>query len=329
MFRLFQFLCALLLLAPLSAAIDKTIPLRLQPDAEAPAVTQIVATEKVLLDAAPVEAEGRWQRLQLTLPLEGYVPTGALSKNFKIAAPTPVHFLPAANSSELCRIEPGDPYELSRAEENWSRITFKKTLPAYFREDVLPTVSKTQAPAEITAPEPPPLELPVTPPAGESRTPTVRFDPEAGVGTRRPNELPPENVVWKSTPRSPAPIRGPGPQAVDPIPTAPRLPDGIMVGAGDTQAREATTVEAPPADTPMRLLTGILVRKIHAEGPGYPIRLESPEGRLIAYVDLSELFINDLSAFLEQRVFLRGPIIPLSEGDNRLVVFARDLRLAE
>ena len=312
-------------------ALGEDLLLRLQPDEAAPVVKRIVATEKVLLDAAPVADASAWHQLELMLPLEGYVPTAALTKNFKIVENTPVHFLPSANAFELTTIEPGDRYEIREAEAEWTRLTFQKTLNGYFSADASPTDIDTTEAREFSAPEPPTLELPESPgPTDEDHRAEVRFDPDASVSTLNPDELPPENVVWKAAPRSPAPTRQPQPRAVEPIPSAPALPDGIMVGPSETQAREKnTSTEAPEADQPSRRLTGILVREIREDGPAYPIRLRSPEGRLIAYVDLSEIFINDLSPFINSQVDLRGSIQPLRPGDRRLVMFAQEIKNTE
>ena len=311
--------------------LGEDLLLRLQPNEAAPVVKRIVATEKVLLDAAPVADAPAWQQLELMLPLEGYIPTAALTKNFEIVERTAVHFLPSANAFELTTIGPGDRYEIGEAEAEWTRVTFQKTLTGYFSADASPAdIDATEA-REISVPEPPTLELPETPgPADEGRWAEIRFDPDAPVSTLNPDELPPENVVWKAGPRSPAPTRQPKPRAIEPIPGAPALTDGIMVGPSETQAREKNTnTEAPDADQPSRRLTGILVREIREDGPAYPIRLRSPEGRLIAYVDLSEIFINDLSPFIDSQVDLRGPIQPLHPGDRRLVMFVSEIEYAE
>jgi hypothetical protein len=99
-----------------------------------------------------------------------------------------------------------------------------------------------------------------------------------------------------------------------------------MVPSEQTQARE-TTPELGPAKTP-RLLTGQLVRQISADGPDYPIRLLTPEGRLIAYVDLSRIYISDLSPYLNQKVYINGQIFPLPKANSRRVILAESLKLA-
>ena len=331
MYRLNQLTLTISLALLALPAFSEDLLLRLQPDEAAPVVKRILATEKVLLDAAPVADAPKWQQLELMLPLEGYIPTAALTKNFEIVEQTPVHFLPSANAFELTTIEASDDYKIGEAETEWTRVTFQKTLTGYFPAGASPAEIDTAEAREITAPGPPTLELPTDPgPADGDGQAKVRFDPDVGVGTRKPNELPPENVVWKTGPRSPAPIRQPQPRAIEPIPSTPALPEGIMVSPAETQAREKSkTTEAPDADQPSRRLSGILVREIREDGPAYPIRLRSPEGRLIAYVDLSGMFISDLSPFINNQVDLRGPIQPLRPGDRRLVMFAREIKNAE
>ncbi|TVP76338.1 MAG: hypothetical protein EA353_12215 [Puniceicoccaceae bacterium] len=100
-----------------------------------------------------------------------------------------------------------------------------------------------------------------------------------------------------------------------------------MVTPDETQAREAAP-DLGPAKAP-RLLTGQLVREIETTGPAYPIRLKSQEGRLIAYVDLSGIYLSDLSPYLNERVFIRGQIHPLPNAPAQVVILAESLRLAE
>jgi hypothetical protein len=102
-----------------------------------------------------------------------------------------------------------------------------------------------------------------------------------------------------------------------------------MVGPAETQAREAVDPEPSANSEPARRLTGVLVREINKDGPAYPIRLRSPEGRLIAYVDLSALFISDLSPFIGQPVNLVGELRPLRPNTRELVILAREIRAAE
>lgn len=297
------------------------IALRLQPDADAPVVAEILATEKVRIDAAPVQGIPGWLQLGLPLPLEGYVPTAALNKSLSLGEGTSVHVLPSTTALVLTTLGADDPFTIAEAEDDWTRITFEKVVTAYFP-------SASQSAPDWIVPEPPILELPTdtTPLPQESNR---RLDASGPVSTLRPDQLPPENVVWKTAPRNPAPIRQPQPQAYTPRPAAPDLPEGIMVGPAETQAREPAAIEPPAPDQPLRRLTGILVREIDEEGPAYPIRLHSPEGRLIAFVDLSELFISDLGPFLGQPVELRGPLLPLSSTNRQLVIFARELRQNE
>ncbi|MGB1127653.1 MAG: hypothetical protein ACPG3X_04705 [Opitutales bacterium] len=317
MIRALTILSLLYAASATAQATAEGIPLRLQPDPAAPVITRMIATENVLLDAAP--ATGDWRQLKMEIPFEGYVPTASLTKSLAIAPDTPVHFLPSANSEVLTRVEEGDIYEVLRAEDGWSTVGFKKRLTTYFQESPM-----AAAPEPI--PEPPVLNIGFSEPAPIPAAPTIA--PEAAVAGLPIDGRPPANVIWKSTLRTPnAQIREPQPQAVERVEEAPLLPDGIMVGPAQTQAREAMPA-APDSDKPLRLLTGILVRQITSEGPAYPIRLESPEGRLIAYVDFSGIFIKDLKPFLGQRVFLRGQIFPVKANDSQLVIFAEKIHLA-
>ena len=204
----------------------------------------------------------------------------------------------------------------------------------------VPGSLRTQPLSHNQAPSVEPLTIPA---------PRRAINPDAPISQRDPDSLPPENVIWKpaAAARSEPAARSEGESESDPIPhdtdpasiigktntpdrpstaTPPYLPEGIVVNQQHTQAREATP-ELGPAKTP-RLLTGQLVRQIEVDGPGYPIRLKSPAGQLIAFVDLSRIYLPDLDPYLGQRVYLRGQVHPLPNTSGQLVILAETLRLS-
>lgn len=312
----------------------KEILLRLQPTDDAPVIAKITASEKVILDAppAPANAQFGWRQLALPTPFEGYVPVAALDKSLTIVAGTPVHYLPTANSAQITQVATGDDYEVVRAKEEWATVRFRKHITGFFvddsTEDVaidfdaiqVPLVS-TQPAVAARAPTPMPVAIPA---------PRARVNPDAPIAQLDPKTLPPENVTWQSAGSpthahaAPTPEQAPS-NSHSPRPTA--HASNIMVPSAQTQAREAAP-DLGPAKTP-RLLTGTLVREINSSGPGYPIRLKSPEGRLIAFVDFSGIYISDLSPYIGQKVYLRGQIHPLPDTPGQLVILAESLRLAE
>ncbi|MFU8849140.1 MAG: hypothetical protein ACNA77_10560 [Opitutales bacterium] len=248
----------LLLIAPLRASAEEII-LRLRPEADAPVLNRITATEKVLLEAAPAGDKDAWRELELKLPFEGYVPAASLS-NLDISAPT----------------------------------------------------HRPEAKA-------------------------LAFNPERAIGKTAPEDLPPENVTWQSAPARSAAATEPETEILGRTRT-PDRPDsatppyfeesGIIVSPEQTQAREANLDEAPPADQATRLLVGRLVRKIDSAAPDYPIRLHADEGRLIAYVDFSGYFIEDLSPYLNQRVHLGGRLAAVRANSRKLVLYVDDIQIA-
>jgi len=326
---------AILLFASLLTASAQAdagdIVLRLRPEADAPIINRITATEKVLLDAAPAGEKGDWMRLELKIPFEGYVPEAALTKNFAIVQDTPVHFLPDANSETITRAKDGDLYEVKRVKDDWAAVRFEKALTTYFRAGALPSKAPepvTETPPEA-APQPPVLDLTIEAPTHTPQPNAAEFVPSLGVGQTRPQDLPPENVVWKTRPRAAVSGRESQPEDAAAEPEPPQLPNGIMVSPDQTQAREAAAEEAPPTDKPVRLLVGNLVREIDSTDPAYPVRLRSEQGRLIAYVDFSGFFIDDLSPYLDERVYLRGHLRPVRPTSRELVIFVRDIQIAE
>jgi hypothetical protein len=187
---------------------------------------------------------------------------------------------------------------------------------------------------DSASPNQPPTVEPLTIPA-----PRRPINPDAPISQLDPEDLPPENVVWQPAPATrsepaaqgendpPSRIPDPASRISNPPSRIPNPAPSIMVTPEQTQAREATQ-EPGPSKTP-RLLTGNLVRQIEVDGPGYPIRLRSPEGRLIAFVDLSRIYLPDLDPYLNQKVYLRGEVHPLPETSEQLVILAETLRLAD
>lgn len=312
-----------LILAPAALSAADDIILRLRPEPNAPAITRITATDKVLVEAAPTGEKRDWRQLELKIPFEGYVPAAALTKNFAIAPSTPVHSQPDSDTDIITRTRDGDLYEVRRVGDDWATVQFNKELTTYFQAgDAGPAVSEPE-------PVAPGLDLSPSAPSHTPEPDAVDYDPNSVVGRTSPEELPPENVVWKSAPRSPAPVRGPLPQAAENQTTPRQRTEDIMVGRAETQAREADKSELPEPDKALRELRGILVREIEPEGPSYPVRLRSPEGRLIAYVDFSGIFIEDLEPYLDQRVVLRGQVAPVQQGDKDLVIFTHEIELTD
>ena len=148
-------LCALLASAPLQAA--KQILLQFSPEADAPVIAKIIATDKVILDAAPARqnTEKGWRQLPLPTPFEGYVPVASLNKSMAILGGTPVHYLPTADSAEITTTEEGDRYEVIRVKEEWATVRFHKDITGYFlateaglslnAQDIVVSTSNTQA----------------------------------------------------------------------------------------------------------------------------------------------------------------------------------------
>lgn len=319
-------LATVLPLIAAASACAEDIILRLRPDANAPIITRITATEKVLLDAAPAGDDGDWRQLDLKVPFDGYVPAATLTKNFAIVEDSPVHFLPDANSETITRARDGDLYEVKRVKEEWATVRYTKKLTTYFRADA--TASTPPSPLPEPAAEPPALDLAVSAPTHTPAPDATEFDPDLAVGQTSPEDLPPENVVWKSAPRDAAPARPPQADLETDQTRPPELPNGIMVSPLQTQAREASRQEKLPSDQPLRLLVGTLVRKIETANPAHPIRLRSAEGRLIAYVDFSGYFIEDLSPYLNERVYLRGHLAKSRSNSDELIIFVRDIQIA-
>lgn len=108
---------------------------------------------------------------------------------------------------------------------------------------------------------------------------------------------------------------------------APQIVDDIMVSPTLTQTRNTPRKPEALLGTQVRQINGKLVRSHTSFGPRYPIRLLSPSGKRIAYVDMSQIFIHDLRPYLDQAVSIQGEVRSLVPGSKELVVVARTLRV--
>lgn len=310
--------------------IDSTaVLLRASPNKSAPIIAEVIASDKVILDAAPANqnASQGWRQLALPSPFKGHVATSAVGKNFAIVEGTPVYYLPTTDSATITVIEAGDLYQVVSTTDAWATIRLKKAVTGYFIDENQPAPEFDFDAVAVPEVSVRAVSEPIAIPAKQ-----VQINPDDEIGTLDPNSLPPENVVWSPVVQtSPTPVVA-APTRHAPTVTAPRPqieepPAAVMVSRHNTQARERI-VQEQVAKAP-RLLSGRLVREIKTTGPYYPIRLRSPEGRLIAYVDFSKVYIDDLSPFIGKQVYVEGQIHPAPKMSHQLVIYAESLRIAE
>ncbi len=313
--RILKIFIALAIGTATLAAEDGEVLLRLSSEPGAPIVAHVPSTDPAVKAGAPVlDAERAalgWQWTEYTTTLEGYVPEKSLSKNFEIEPDTFVRAQPNGAAPVLTVVEAKDRFDVLKVSKDWATVRFSKAVPVYFQQ------AETQKTASITEP--------VRPSTADTPKPeTIRFDPNRAVSTTSPEALPPENVIWSagSTSVSPLEHRELAPTQIESIDAA-----DIMVGPVETSTREAPRTPETKPGTPMRLLSGKLVRSITSFGPRYPIRLNSSSGQRIAYVDMSRIFISDLRPYLGQKVYIGGEVRPLVPGSKDLVILARTIRI--
>lgn len=333
---------SLICLASSSHAADlqsSTVLLRATPNNSAPIIAEVIASRKVILDAAPAtqNAAQGWRQLPLPSPFNGHVPTSAVGKNFAISEGTAVHYLPTTDSATITIIEAGDLYQVASSNDSWTMIRLKKPVVGYFLGEAAPMPAFDFDAVAIPQVEVERVREPLTIPAARAQ-----FNPDDEIGTTNPNALPPENVVWhpvgqtRSThtqanaqfapdlyTQAPA-FESPTIRVEEPTTQA---QSDFMVSRHNTQAREYIVPEQ--VTKAPRMLAGKLVREIKAFGPYYPIRLRTPEGRLIAYVDFSKLYIDDITPYINKKVYVEGQIHPAPQMSSQLVIYAESLRITE
>lgn len=305
----------LLLTALISAAhlYGDDVILRLSPSTNAPIIAKIDARAPIMRTARPAlesnKAQQGWKWLEHTATLDGYILTKRLSKNFDAAPNSVVRLEPNKHSQVLTTIQRGDQFEITASNDIWSTIRFRKAVPAYFNSQAIPNYTADQVP-------------------GHALPQRLRIDPNSKVANVAPHSLRPENVKWRAAPDgtpAPAPILS----QRTPRPIQRAQPSSIMTGSADQQESELPQRPEVQANSPLRNLTGTLVREMSNTGPRFPIRLKSSSGQQTAYVDMTHLFINDLRPFLNKKVTIIGEVRPVVTGSQDLIIQARTIRLAE
>jgi hypothetical protein len=351
----------------------RTIELHLAPEPDAPIIGQLIASQRVILDAAPAprNAAAGWRQLPLPTPFEGFVPAESVDKSLSIAEGSPVRYLPTMESARITRVEAGDQYEVVRRTDQWVTVRFRKAITGYFNTPDTESfaldlgaarpLQPQSSPRRETAREaesvgqgiiPPrplaPPSSPAQPPAGpraelraEPQAEPLRFpanpltiNPDQPIAQTNPDQLPPENVTWRPINPSASPDQdGPsGPRAAASSRSRPAA--APMNSSGDIMVtREHTRAEASPQipapEGSVRQLKGVLIQRPPTQRSPYTLQLQDQDGRFIAFVDLSGVYIAALDPFLGERVLLRGPLRALSANDQRLVLLASSLRLAQ
>lgn len=284
--------------------------LRLAPSAEAPIIAKIDAHSSLMQSTRAVQesdkAQQGWKCVEYSATLNGYILSQRLSKNFDAAPSSLVHLEPNQHSQVLTTIQRHDRFEIIAHNDTWSTIRFHKTMPVYFNSLAIPNYTADQVPAHALAQR-------------------LKIDPNAKVGQLAPNALRPENIKWHA-----APLGTPTPILAQQAPPTDRVqPSSIMTGAADQQRSELPQRPEFDANSPLRNLAGTLVREMSQTGPRFPVRLKSPTDQQTTYVDMSQLFINDLRPLLNQKVQIIGEVRPIVAGSQDLIIQARTIRLAE
>lgn len=281
------------------------VPIRLNPTTDAPIIKRVSKTDAIVKKAMTITnaglAQKSWMRSSDLLMMDGYLAADKLSKNFEIEINAKVFAEKDSSGSPITRIQVKDPVELLEVDEEWVFIRTQKELPVYF-----------QLGAHS---DPLPNNVPPTR-ANPIKVDTTRFDPNLKVGIARPESLPPENVVWSDTSTA---VTMPAEQALlIATPETTLVQDYPKKSTGTTQA-----------DGRIYRLTGKLVRAINNEAPRYSLQLQDSVGSRIAYVDVSQMYIEDIRLYTNQTVYIHGEVQPITAGSTQHVILARTIRGSE
>ena len=288
----------------------KDVILRLAPSAEAAIIAKIDAHSSLIQSSRAVQESDKtqpgWKCLEYSATFKGYILSQRLSKNFDAAHGSLVYLEPNEYSRVLTTIQRNDNFEIIAHNDIWSTIRFHKSLPVYFNSLDIPNYTADQVPVHAL-----PLRL--------------KIDSNAEVGQLAPSALRPENIKWHA-----APLGTPIPNLAQKAQPNVRVQSrSIMISAADQQKSELPQRLEFDANSPLRNLTGTLVREMSPKGPRFTLRLKSPNGQKTTYVDMSQLFINDLRSLLDQIVQIIGEVRPIVAGSQDLIIQARTIRLAK
>ncbi len=196
-----------LLLLQLAQAED--IILQLAPEAGAPVIARVDASEPAVQNAADIlssePGDSGWKWTEYRTTMEGYVTTAAVGKNFDITTGALVHARPRVDADVLTVVEDGDSFAILSSDDKWTRVRFTKEVPVYFSR--LPQLGLTSL-SEIdpgipeAAPEPQPIE---TPPSSQQSKETANIVVEPSATSTRaaprtpeaPQAMPTRTLVGK------------------------------------------------------------------------------------------------------------------------------------
>lgn len=105
----------------------------------------------------------------------------------------------------------------------------------------------------------------------------------------------------------------------------------LALTAGDVPITSKALTNQTDLKTNGRIyrLTGQLVRAISGDAPQYNLHLQDAAGERIAYVDVSQMYIEDIRPYLDRTVFIHGEVKSLEENTELLVVLARTIRVGK
>lgn len=283
------------------------ILLRMDARPDAAIVARVTETDPAVASATAVldeagAADG-WKWTEYTTSMKGYVPMDDLGKNFDLPSGTYVRSEPSTSGSILTVASDGDDFQYVEAVGNWATYRFTKPVPVYFQTASAPT--KVIAASASTA----------TVVAGSSDNGRISVTHGSA-----PVIEPADPVALE--------IEQPQVASADAVEAKPSSGPKVMVETQRTSTVSAPRRPAPDAVT-SRILTGKLIRESRGYGPNYPIRLLGADGRQLAYVDMSHIFISDLRPYLNETVFVRGEVRQLVPGSKDLIITARTIQLAK
>lgn len=315
MTALLRILTLTLSLSLASSGFGQDILLRLNAQIDAPILGSLPADSPTIQSASPVleadKAADGWMWTEFTSTMEGYISTASMGKNFTPGPDSMVRAAPSQAAPILTTYAANDDFEFIRKEGDWATFRFTKPVPAYFQ------VNTTEASTPLKATADPAIATAVATTAVVTSTDSSELIPYEPLEDSI-------RVTYDSEPTAPAEPVTATTEAANKTTTPTQAEE--IIPETQVNAPSAPRRPAPESAVTSRILAGKLVRETNTSGPRYPIRLLGSDGKQLAYVDMSRIFISDLRPYLNETVSIQGEVRPLIPGSSELIILARTIQ---
>ena len=305
--------------------LERTVyPIHIFPDGDAPIIARVDLTARAAAELAPADDDNAtedWRSITIPTPYQGYISAGSVTKGFQLKEDTPAHYLPESTAPLLTDLAIGDRFEVLDATGDWLLIAMHKPIVGYIQ------LISTHVPTMSHLPAPP-----------QPKRVVGFYDT---IGSDAFESLPEEVGSWKPADSATAPrtdqraanadlpvsqVRSVYPKTTT-YPKEVSQTEDLIVLPENTQAAEARS--ASGARSELRTIQGILRRSTDRPDAPFPLYLESSTGRLLAFVDLSQIYIADTQTYVGKRLSVDGSTYSDTASKGTTIIRAQNLQILD